>query len=282
MKTIYTPRGRTVKEGAKTFSDLYLMVYEIISSKDLTWIWFLRDLKAKYRQTLLGVLWVILMPLITVAIFVGMHRAGVFNYGNVTVPYPLYALLGITIWGIFSAGISRASNSLISAGSMLIKINFPRTSLVLAATLQGIVDFFIRLFLAVILMVWYEIPINPARVALGLASLIPLYLFTLGLGFIIALISGVFRDLPAVINIVLMILMLSTPVLYSSPKDNILFEYNVYNPLNYLINTPRDMILYGFSLNTTGYLVSSVIALLLFVFGWRLFYISQTKITERI
>ena len=166
-KTTYTPQGRIIENEnqGKVFSDLYVMFHELISSRELIWRLFLRDFKARYRQTVLGVLWAILMPIITVGIFVGMNRSGVFQAGEMKVPYPLFALVGVTIWGVFSTALSSACSSLINAGPMLVKINFPKISLVIASTGQGLVDLLIKAALVCSFIVWYGVfpdPVGPA------------------------------------------------------------------------------------------------------------------------
>ena len=80
-------------------------------------------------------------PIITVGIFVFLNRAGILNIGETSVPYPIFALMGISIYGIFSTGLSVCSNSIIGAGSMVVKINFPKISLVIASMGQSLVDF---------------------------------------------------------------------------------------------------------------------------------------------
>ena len=282
QKIIYTPQGRIIEKEGEISSDLYVMFHELISSRELTWRWFLRDFRAKYRQTALGVLWAILMPVITVGIFMGMRRSGVFQIGEITVPYPLYALVGLTIWGIFSSGLSSACNSLINAGPMLVKINFPKISLVIASIGQGVVDFLIKACLITGLMLWYGLFPHPVGAFLAILSILPLYLLTLGMGFVFSLASGVLRDIPNVINVVLMIFMLFTPVLYAPPKETLLYNMNIYNPLNYLVNVPRELLLHGKLTCLEGFVSSGLFAVLVFIIGWRLFYIAQTKVAERL
>ena len=283
-KTTYTPQGRIIEDEnqGKALSDLYVMFHELISSRELIWRWFLRDFKARYRQTVLGVLWAILMPIITVGIFVGMNRSGVFQAGEMKVPYPLFALVGVTVWGVFSTALSSACSSLINAGSMLVKINFPKISLVITSTGQGLVDLLIKAALVCGLMLWYGIIPDPVGVFLAIPAIIPLYLLTLGMGFVFSLASGVLRDIPNIINVLLMIFMLFTPVLYIPPEGTLLYRMNIYNPLNYLVNGPRELLLSGELICFGGFMSFSIIAILIFFVGWRLFYVAQTKVAERL
>ena len=121
-RKLYRPsqnRGWGIKVWKEMLSELY-------ESRELTLRLFLRNFKAKYRQTVLGFLWAVIMPLMTVGTFVFLNRAGVLNIGEVEIPYPAYALLGLTIWQVFAGGIRSCSNSIVAGGSMVVKINFPK------------------------------------------------------------------------------------------------------------------------------------------------------------
>ena len=149
-KTVYEP-DKFIKMG---FSESWKeMAISLFRSRELIWRLFLRDFSAKYRQSLLGILWALLNPIITVGIFVFLNRAGILNIGETSVPYPIFALTGLSIYGIFSTGLSVCSNSIIGAGSMVVKINFPKISLVIASMGQSLVDFLVRLLLITLLLI---------------------------------------------------------------------------------------------------------------------------------
>lgn len=86
------------------------MLQELIKSRDLIWRLFVRDFLAKYKQTVLGVLWAIIMPLLMIGTFVFLNRTGVLNIGKTDVPYPIFALVGLSIWQLFAAGLTIYTN----------------------------------------------------------------------------------------------------------------------------------------------------------------------------
>lgn len=235
-----------------------------------------------YLQSVLWVAWAILMPLATVGVFVILNRAGVLEIGEVPVPYPIFALLGLAAWNLFAGGITAASNSIINAGSMVVKINFPKISLVIAAVGQTIINLFIMIVLLTVIFVWYGITPSVPGILLAFLALIPLYLLTLGLGFILSLAAGVLRDIPNVIGIVMTALLFLTPILYLAPPETALGAINQWNPLNFLVNGVRDLVLGGTMNAPLGYLCSAIFAIAVFLLGWRVFYFAQTKIAERI
>jgi lipopolysaccharide transport system permease protein len=136
-KIIYTPQGQFVAGQEGCFVKVLAMATEALRGRELIWRLFLRNFHGRYRQSVLGIAWAILLPFATVGVFVLMNRSGLVKINDVGVPYPLYALIGLAYWSLLSTGLTACASSLIDAGSMLTKINFPRSSLVFAAGAQG-------------------------------------------------------------------------------------------------------------------------------------------------
>jgi len=135
--------------------------------------------------------------------------------------------------------------------------------------------------LTIIFFCYGIIPSVPG-IFLAFLALVPLYLLTLGLGFVLSLAAGVLRDIPNIMGIATYALMLLTPVLYPTPPATAFEGINLWNPLNYLVNGARDLVIHG-TINTPfGYLYSAIFAVIVFLFGWRVFYFAQTKIAERV
>lgn len=254
---------------------------ELTLAQGLTWQLFMRDFKARYRQSALGVLWAFLMPVVTVAMFLLMRNSGILSIPETGVPYPLYAITGLSIWGVFTAGVGASAGSLVNAGSMVVKINFPKISLVIAACIHCLVDFSIRLLLIGGLFFYYGIVPSVSTSALAFLALIPLFGLTLGLGCMLSLVAVLIRDIGNIINLGFTGLLLVTPILYPLREGSFLGRFNYWNPLNYLINVPRDLLLQGRTSDTQPFLLSSMLSLAIFFICWRFFYLAQTKIAER-
>jgi len=255
---------------------------ELVSARELIWRLFVRDFMAKYRQSVFGVSWAIVMPLVTVGMFVSMNRSGILNIQDVGIPYALYAIIGLTIWNVFTVGLTASTSSLIGAGAMVVKINFPKVALVIAATGQSVVELLIRLILIALTFLYFGVVPNWNGLVVGLICLIPIYLLMTGLGFVLSLAAGVLRDIVNVLNIALMVVMLLTPILYPIRGSSLLARANVWNPFNYLVNVPRDFIVNGHTEFMREFLVITVLSFVVFYVGWKLFYLAQTKIAERI
>jgi len=257
------------------------MVGDLFNNPWLIWQIFRRDLSAMYKQSLLGIFWAFILPLISVSTFIILNRAGLFFIGEIQLPYPLFAIVGIIFWQIFSQGLIGSTYSLVNAGVLINKVNFPREVLVVSAIGQAIVSSLIQTCLLCILFLYYHF--SPPWIAVLVPlSLIPLILFTTGLGFIFSVLNAVVRDIGAIFSYIMMFLLFITPVLYARPTEGFLVVLNTYNPLYYLISVPRNLLFFGTISDGIGYIVTSIAAILLFILCWVVFHLAGVRIAERI
>ena len=258
-----------------------VMLSEVSESCELIWQLFLRNFKAKYRQTVLGFLWALIMPLLTVGTFVFLNRAGILNIGKVDVPYPAYALLGLTVWQIFAGGLRACSNAIVAGGSMVVKINFPKETLVFSSMGEALVETLVRLALTTVVFALYKVV--PAWTAvLFPIALIPILLFTLGLGLMLALLNAVLRDVANIVSLSSTFLLFITPVLYPEPKVGFFKAFTAFNPLAALVSGPRDLVIKGYLTQPTAYIFYSSLSLIIFIIAWRLFHLAEIRIAERV
>ncbi|MBN1638105.1 MAG: ABC transporter permease [Ignavibacteriales bacterium] len=276
--TTYEPDNSLKKGYLSIFSEIY---NEFKKNRWLTYQLFKRDFFALYKQSFIGVLWVFIIPLVSVGTFILLNRSGIFSIGDINVPYPIYAILGMAFWQLFSTGLITSSNSLVKAGSMIAKINFSKKSLVIASAGQSIVSFLIQLTLVIILFIYYKIAPSAAILLIPL-FMIPIMLLTLGLGFIFSLLNGIVRDIGNILSILMTFLMFLTPILYAKPSIGILARITNYNPLYYLTSVPRDLVLTGAITEWKGFLISSIISIFIFIICLVVFHLTETRVAERI
>jgi len=257
------------------------MFAELKSSRELIWRLFLRNFKAKYRQTIFGLMWHFILPIITVGAFIFLNRAGVLNIEEVDIPYPAYALLGLTIWQIFAGGIVDCTRSIAAGGSMVVKVNFPKESLVISSFGNALVGFLIRLVLTIVVFAIYKIVPASTTIFFPIA-IIPLFFLTLGLGLMFSLLNAVLRDVANIVSLASMFLLFITPVLYPEPKAVFFKAFSMFNPLSVLVSGPRDLVLNGSLTHPREYLFFSLVSLLVFFVSWRLFHLVEKRIAERI
>lgn len=256
------------------------MASEVVTSWELTKTLFNRNFKAKYRQTAFGFLWILIMPVVSVATFVFLSRSGVLNVGDIGVPYPPYALVSLTIWQIFAGGLLACTQSVSSGGSMVAKINFPKETLVLSSLGETMLDIAVRLVMAGIILAVYRITPTWTSLLLPLA-LIPLIFFTVGLGLIFAVFNVLIRDLGQMVGLANTFLLLVTPVLYQEPEHGPMKLLATLNPLTSLVGAPRDILFTGSVAHPSQYALFSAFSFLLFLTAWRLFHLSEERIAER-
>jgi lipopolysaccharide transport system permease protein len=276
--TIYEPDNSLKKGYLSIFGEIF---DEIIENRWLTYQLFKRDFFSMYKQSFIGILWAFIIPIVSVGTFIILSKAGIFTIGDINVPYPIYAVLGIAFWQLFSVGLVASSNSLVNAGSMLIMINFSKKSLVISSMGLSIVSFLIQFALVGILFIFYGITPSIAILLVPLV-IIPILFLTLGLAFLLSLLNAVLRDVGNVLSLLITFLMFLTPILYTRPKIGILMQITKYNPLYYMISTARDFILTGTIAELTGFLISTAIAFIIFIICLTLFHLTETRISERI
>ena len=274
----YEPDNILVRGWWRMFPDI---AGEIWRNRWLTLQFFRRDFLALYKQSLFGVLWAVLIPLISVGTFVLLNRSGVFQLGPTAMPYAVFAVLGVANWQVFAAGLMGAANSLVRAGPMIMKINFSRKSLVIAAFGQCLVAFAVQWALALALCLAYGV--TPSFwIALLPLLMLPLAWTTLGLGFILSILNGIMRDVGNALGMVVTFLMFLTPVLYPRPASGLLSRWTSVNPLYFLVSVPRDMALTGHSGEWAQFGISAAAGAVVFLVCLCGFHLAETRVTERV
>lgn len=275
----YYEPNKDLKRG---FFWMWLAMFrDLVKSAGLGWRLFLRDFSAKYRQSSLGYLWTIIIPIITVLTFIFLNKSQILNIGDVDIPYPVFALFGITVWGVIQemvVGISAILN--ISVG-LVRKINFPKISLVYSPILITMVNFIIKLMLVIIICIIYKV-IPSMHAFYFPLLLIPIIFLSIGIGFYFSIVGAIFKDIGNYLIVIFQILMLLTPVLYATP-DVAFFEIiNRFNPFFYLIYTIRDVVFTGAFNYTMGFFISTVISIVIFFSGWRFYHVATGRIVEKV
>lgn len=276
--TIYEPDNVVRKGYLHIFTEI---IDEIVNNRWLMYQLFKRDFFGIYKQSFIGFLWALILPVFTIVTFIILNQSGIFSIGSINIPYPIFAVLGMAFWQLFSSGLTACANAITNAGSMITKINFSKKSLVLASMGQPFVAFIIQMILAIALFIYYGIAPNIYILLIPFA-IIPFILFILGLGFICALLNSISRDISNIISLGLTFILFMTPVLYAKPSMGILMKLTMFNPIYYFISAYRDLIITGHIMELNGFIASSIISIALFILCIIVFHISETRLAERI
>lgn len=187
---------------------------ELWASRELVLILALRNIKVRYKQTVLGVAWALLQPLAAVAIFT-LVMSRIANVPSDGIPYPVFAYAGLTVWLYFTNGATQASDSLAAYRDLVTKIYFPRLLAPLAALLPGLVDFAISILAVAVFMIIFHVTPTAAIVFLPF-WIVALILATCGVGIWLSALNARYRDVRNALSYVLQIGLFVTPVLYPS------------------------------------------------------------------
>lgn len=232
-------------------------IKELWNYRELLWILTLREIKVRYKQTALGILWAIAQPLSLMLIF-----TLVFSYfttiNSEGLPYPVFSYTSLLPWMFFQTAVQFGSMSVVNNSGLITKVWFPREILPLSSVLAAFVDFLIASVLLVGLMFWYHI--IPSVSIFWILILVPVQLaVTIGIALLTAALVVLFRDLKFVIPLLLQLLFYATPIIYSiNIIPDRFFRLVLANPLTGLIDSYRRVLLLGVPPHPI-YLVSSVV-----------------------
>jgi len=214
---------------------------ELLQYRELLWILAARDIKVRYKQTALGVLWAILQPLLTMMVFTVVfgRLAGLDKRIEGDIPYPVYALCALLPWQLFANSLAQAGNSLVGNQNLLRKIYFPRLVMPIASVLSGLVDFAVAFVLLAGMLVAYAasghaVVLSWALLALpGFVALA--FVTALAVGLWLSALNVQYRDVRYVIPFLVQFWMFATPIAYPSSlirnKSELLYTLYGLNPM---------------------------------------------------
>jgi len=271
--TVYTSRAINNQAWFAMFNELW-------QSRELIWRLMVRDFSVRYRQSIFGYLWAVLPQIVTVAIFTFLSKHRVFDMGVTALPYVIHALWSISVWQLFSSCLVGCTNSLVNAGSLVTKINFPKEALVIAAVGQGVVDFMIRLLPVAIVFIWFGFTPSWHAMAIPLVLLATM-LMAVGVGFFMAIINLVLRDAGNAISMLLTFGMFLAPILYPPPVREPFDVVNYLNPFSPLLIATQNLLAGQGIEFSAPLIVSLALSVVLFFLGWRVFHITMPRVAER-
>jgi ABC-type polysaccharide/polyol phosphate export permease len=241
----------------------------IIKWKELLWQMVGREIKARYKQSILGYFWVILNPLaqmLVMSFAFSLIMRVPTNAGS-NIPYSIFLFVALLPWNLFANSLGSACGSLVSSSSLITKVYFPRTILVLSTVIAKIVDFLFALSVLVIYMIIYKIPITT-----NILWVFPIFfiqqIFTMGLSLFFAAANLLYRDIQYLLSLVLTLWMYLTPIIY--PADIVPAKFKIFfqlNPLSVIVNAYRQTVLGGGNPNYTSILIALIVSFLTLLIG---------------
>lgn len=244
--------------------------------RELFYFFSWRDIKVRYKQSVLGIGWAILQPLLLAFIFsLFFSRIAGISSGDQSIPYPVFAYLGLMFWNTFSSGLNTMSNSLVSSQGIITKIYFPRILLPLSSAALSIVDFFFAFTVFFAFLAFYSVAPGVLGLVLVIPSLLLITVAALGIGTFFAALNVKYRDVKSALPYLTQILFFMTPVIYPVTLIPLRFrEFAYINPATGAINSVKSG-LFGQPVDWHGLLISWASAIVMLIIG--LWYFKKTE-----
>ena len=254
---------------------------DIYSSRFLARQLAVRDIKAQYRQSYLGIIWAFIMPLTTAFVWIILNGTGTIRVTDTGIPYPVYAFTGTLIWSIITDSINSPMGSTNSARSILTKINFPKEALIISGIYKLLFNSSIKIILLLVFVFFYCVGFHWSLLLFPVAMLGAI-LFGTTIGLFITPLGMIYKDIAKIIAMGLGFLMYATPVVYAIPKEEGIMKTTMeLNPFSPLILTARDIVV-GTSPEYLNYFIGLILICIPLFFVALLFYrISIPVIVER-
>ncbi len=216
---------------------------ELWAYRELLYFMTWRDIKVRYKQTIIGFAWVILQPALMTLIFT-LFFGVLAAMPSQGVPYALFIFTALVPWNLFASGVTRAAGSLIGDAALIQKVYFPRLISPLASILSPLIDFLFTFIVLIILMFVFKY--HPQWVMLGVIPLLGLLLmFALGIGLWFAAINVEYRDVNYIVPFLVQLLFFASPVIYPTSFVPARYQmaYGLLNPMAGIIEGFRWAIL---------------------------------------
>jgi lipopolysaccharide transport system permease protein len=233
-----------------------------------------RELKARYRGSVLGFLWSFINPLLLLSIYTFVFTVVLPNRNPIAQPYAVFMFCGILPWNWFSSSLLEASGSLVSGGNLIKKVLFPAEVLPIVTVLANMVHFFFGLPILVAFLVYFSAPITAMDLLWFPVVVIVQAIFTLGWALILSALTVHFRDIRDILGHVLTIWFFSTPVIYPYTLMTKHWQQGLLNlnPMSHVIITYQEILYFPGSVGHWIWLVAvGAASVLFFLFGYWVF-----------
>jgi lipopolysaccharide transport system permease protein len=254
---------------------------DIVSSRFLARQLAVRDIKAMYRQSYLGILWAFITPIATAMVWIVLQGTGTVQLSDTGIPYPLYVFCGTLLWSIITEAITSPMTSTNSARGILSKINFPKEALILSGIYKLLFNTGIKVLLLLAFVFIFGVGLHWTLLFFPFAILGGLLIGTT-IGLFITPIGLLYKDIGKVITFGMQFLMYVTPVVYAIPKEGIMKTLMEWNPLTPIILTGRDLAVGTPPEYLTYFIIVIICCIPLFFIALLLYRVSIPVLVERL
>ncbi|MAM27944.1 MAG: polysialic acid transporter [Flavobacteriaceae bacterium] len=241
-----------------------------------------RDIKAQYRQSFLGIIWAFITPLVTALVWIILNGSGAVRITDTGLPYPIFVISGTLLWAIITEAINSPISSTNGARGILSKINFPKEALVVSGIIKLLFNVLPKVVIMIIFMVVYGVAFQWSMLLFPFILLGAIF-FGTTIGFFLTPIGMLYKDISKMISMGLKFLMYATPVVFAIPKEEgILKTLMERNPISPILITARDFLVGSTPEYLSYFGIVIAICVPLFFIGLVLYRISIPIIVERL
>ena len=263
MTTVYTAekqRNRIRSLAYEMWEEIYLSRYVITQV-------FIRDLKAAYRKSYLGYLWAVIPGLTTTAIWMFLNSQNIIQVEETPIPYPLYVLIGSTLWMFFSSSVQSPLGSFQGGSAVFMKLKVSPFAFILAGLGGLLFDLLLKLTLLAPVCIWFGIAPPWHAIYLFPLGIVGVLMLGLAIGILLIPLGSLYGDVSRFVGFALGFLMYLTPVVYPVPKEGWASTLVHLNPATYLLGATRDWLSFGESAYTLEFFVILGMSFLLTLLG---------------
>jgi lipopolysaccharide transport system permease protein len=274
--TVYTPDSSLANPWVMAkamFADLW-------TGRELAWRLTVRDISAQYRQTFLGILWALILPLANTVVWLYLNSSGIVVLQQTAIPYPVYVFAGTMLWAIFMDSINAPMGETNAARGMLSRLNFPREALLLSGIYKTLFNAAIKIGLLLCVLPFFGV--QPGWSGLWFpVGVLAIILSGTAIGLFITPVGMLYTDVGRALPLAMQFLMYATPVVFAMPESGLAAKVFALNPATPLILTARDW-LTGVPPEHLGYFLGvNAAAIVLLLVSWIGYRLSLPILIER-
>lgn len=272
--------NKPAKDSKKEIS-LKHMFADLMAARFLGKQIFFRDIKAMFRQSVLGIVWVIFPPFLSAALWVFLNSSGAVNITDTGMPYPIFVMCGTVLFTTFTHALNMPADAVMAGKSMMAKLNFPREALLINAFYKVVFDFGLKFFALVLIALVLGFNFGWLSLLFLVGALVAI-LFGFSFGVVLIPFKMLYGDFKRILTIGTQVLMYATPIVYPMPETGIARTFNIYNPIYYMTDIPRQWFAGDMATTLWPLLAITGISVLVLLLGWVLYRITMPIIVERV
>jgi lipopolysaccharide transport system permease protein len=280
METVGVSRGGRWKA---LVSDVKEMVAEQVQYRDLLLRMTERDMRIRYKQSIMGFGWAIFMPVVNMIVFsVIFMRVAPIKEEALGMPYPIFAFSGLLAWNSFASALRFATTSLTSNPNLVTKVYFPREIFPFSAVLVSLVDFAIGASVLVLMMLWYQVDVTATLLFLPVIVVVQT-VFTAAVALVLSMANLYYRDVKYLFEVAIQVWMFTTAVVY--PVELVggwLGQLLLLNPMTPIIDAYRAVIVRGELPAAAPFAMAAVFSVVCLIVAWIAFHRSEFEFAENV